>query len=127
MASDERRDFSKILAAAGWSWAGLRATFRCEASFRLEFYLFLLLVPTAIWLAKTPLQLWMLISCMVLVLAMEIVNSAIEATVDLVVGDKQHVLAGRAKDMGSAAVFLCMLLVVFTWATVIYQNYFQSG
>ena len=125
MASDERRDLNKIIAAAGWSWAGLRATFRYEASFRLEFYLFLILVPTAIWLAKTPLQLWMLISCMVLVLALEIVNSAIEATVDLIVGDKKHPLAGRAKDMGSAAVFLCMLLVLFTWGTVIYQNYFS--
>lgn len=124
MACDQPRGPKQILAAAKWSWQGLRATFRYEASFRLEFYLFVLLVPTAVWLAKTPVQLWMLIGSMVLVLAMEVINSAIETVVDLVVGDKQHPLAGRAKDMGSAAVFLCQLLVVFTWGTVIYQNDF---
>ncbi len=123
MACEQPRGPKQIWMAAKWSLAGLRATFQHEASFRLEFYLFVLLLPTAIWLAKTPLQLWMLIFSMVLVLAMEIINSAIEAVVDLVVGDKQHVLAGRAKDMGSAAVFLCQLLVIFTWLVVIYQNY----
>ncbi len=124
MPSDVPRGPREILAAARWSWAGLRATFRHEASFRLEFYLFLILLPTAFWLADNTWQLWMLVSSMVLVLVVEILNSAIEAVVDLVVGEARHELAGRAKDMGSAAVFLCQLLVLFSWALVIRQNFF---
>ncbi len=127
MPSDIPRGPRQILAAAKWSWAGLRACFRYEASFRLEFYLFILLVPLAFWLAESLWQLWMLIGSMVLVLVVEVLNSAIEAVVDLVVGEQRHALAGRAKDMGSAAVFLSQLLVVFTWGLVIYQNYWAAA
>jgi diacylglycerol kinase (ATP) len=123
MASDERRGLKQIAAAGKWSMQGLLATFKYEASFRLEFYLFLVLVPTAIYVANSSTQLLLLIACMLLVLILEIINSAIEAVVDLVCGNERHELAKRAKDMGSAAVFLGQMLVLYCWSVVIYQNY----
>ena len=125
MASKKRRGIKQIYAAFLWSMQGLRASFKHEASFRLEVYLALILTPCAIYLAKSPMQLLVLLSVLLLVLIIEILNSAIEAVVDMVCGEKYHDLAKRAKDMGSAAVFLGQVLVVSTWATVIYINYFS--
>jgi len=123
MPSSERRGIKQIINAAKWSMQGLQATFKHEASFRLEFYLAVILIPLAIFLSQTVLQQWLLISCIIFVLILEILNSAIEAVVDMVCGEKYHDLAKRAKDMGSAAVFLGQMLVLFTWATVLYQIY----
>jgi len=125
MASTERRGFKQIIAAAKWSANGLHATFKYEASFRLEFYLFLILLPTSFFISETSTQLWMLIASMLLVLCVEIINSSIEAVVDMVCGDQYHDLAKRAKDMGSAAVFVCQMLFLFTFVLVIYDNYFR--
>lgn len=125
MPSNQPRGPKQILAAAKWSIQGLRATFKHEASFRLEFYLFLILLPTSFYIAENSTQLWMLITSMLLVLSIEVVNSSIEAVVDMICGDKYHDLAKRAKDMGSAAVFIFQLLVVFTFSIVIYDNYFR--
>ncbi len=124
MASDERRGLKQIANAAKWSMQGLHATFKYEASFRLEFYLFLILVPIAVFVAQSALQLLALIGCMVFVLILEIINSAIEAVVDMVCGEKFHELAKRAKDMGSAAVFLGQVLVAYTWLTILYIIYY---
>lgn len=123
MASEERRGIKQIFNAAKWSMQGLHATFKHEASFRLEFYLAIVLIPLAVFFSQTVLQQWLLISSVVFVLILEIINSAIEAVVDMVCGEKYHDLAKRAKDMGSAAVFLGQMLVLFTWATVFYQIY----
>lgn len=124
MASDERRGLKQISNAAKWSMQGLHATFKYEASFRLEFYLFLILVPIAVYVAQSAMQLLALIGCMIFVLILEIINSAIEAVVDMVCGEKFHELAKRAKDMGSAAVFLGQLLVAYTWLTILYIIYY---
>jgi len=123
MASQQRRGIKQIINAAKWSMQGLQATFKHEASFRLEFYLALILIPCAIYLSQSAVQLLLLLACVLFVLILEIINSAIEAVVDMVCGDKFHELAKRAKDMGSAAVFLGQVLVLFTWATIGYQNY----
>lgn len=123
MATTQRRGLKQIINAGKWSMQGLHATFKHEASFRLEVYLAIILIPCAIYLAQSAMQLLLLLACVLLVLIIEIINSAIEAVVDMVCGEKFHELAKRAKDMGSAAVFLGQMLVVFTWATVIYQNY----
>jgi diacylglycerol kinase (ATP) len=123
MASEERRGIKQIFNAAKWSMQGLHATFKHEASFRLEFYLAIILIPVAIFISQTTLQQLLLIACVIFVLILEIINSAIEAVVDLVCGEKYHDLAKRAKDMGSAAVFLGQMLVLFTWGTVLYQIY----
>ncbi len=124
MASKQRRGIKQIYAAFLWSMQGLKASFKHEASFRLEVYLALILTPCAIYLAQSPMQLLLLLSVLLMVLIIEILNSAIEAVVDMVCGEKYHDLAKRAKDMGSAAVFLGQILVVGTWASVVYINYF---
>ncbi|VAW35492.1 Diacylglycerol kinase [hydrothermal vent metagenome] len=123
MASTERRGLKQIFNAFKWSMQGLYATFKYEASFRLEFYLAIILTPIAIYISQSAMQLLLLLGCVLLVLILEILNSAIEAVVDMVCGEKFHELAKRAKDMGSAAVFLGQMLVVFTWGTVIYINF----
>jgi len=124
MASTQRRGPKQIFNAFKWSMQGLHATFKHEASFRLEFYLAIILIPVAIYLAQSVMQLLLLLAVVLFVLILEIINSAIEAVVDMIVGEKFHELAKRAKDMGSAAVFLGQMLVMATWATVIYTNYF---
>ena len=107
----------RILKATVWSWQGLRAAWLHESSFRLEVYLLVLLAPAAIWLGQTPVERALLIGSMLLVLAMELANSAIEAVIERY-GSEIHELAGRAKDMGSAAVFVLMLNVLLCWSLI---------
>lgn len=118
MATTERRGLKQIWFAFIWSMKGLRAGFLHEASFRLEVYLAIVVVPLGLWLGHGPLEKILLAGTPLLVLSAELLNSAIEAVVDKVSPDF-HVLAGRAKDMGSAAVFMLMLLVVLTWALIL--------
>ncbi len=124
MASSERRGIKQIFNATKWSMQGLKATYKHEASFRLELYLSIIMVPIAVYISQSALQILLLLSCVLFVLIIEIINSAIEAVVDMVCGEKFHELAKRAKDMGSAAVFLGQMLVLATWGTVVYINYF---
>lgn len=108
----------RILKAAVWSIQGLRAAWLHESSFRLEVYLFVILAPLGWWLAQTPVERVLLIGSMLLVLSIELLNSAVEAVISRY-GDEHHELAGRAKDMGSAAVFVLMLNVLLTWAAIV--------
>ncbi len=112
----------EIYRAFKWSMKGLKATFVAEASFRLEVYLFILLLPLAFFLAESHFDLILLIGTGLLVLLVEIINSAIEAVVDLVCGEEQRTLAGRAKDMGSAAVFMSQMILLLTWGLIAYHN-----
>lgn len=97
-----------------WSMQGLRATWQVESSFRLEVYLFLVLAPLAVWLGHDGVERALLVCSMILVLVVEVLNSALEAVVDRW-GPEHHQLAGRAKDMGSAAVFLADINVLACW------------
>ena len=108
----------RVLKAAQWSMQGLKACWLHESSFRLEVYLFLVLAPLAAWLAQTPVERVLLIGSMLLVLSMELLNSAVEAVIERY-GPEFHELAGRAKDMGSAAVFVLMVNVLLTWALLL--------
>jgi diacylglycerol kinase (ATP) len=101
-----------------WSLQGLRATWAVESSFRLEVYLFVVLAPLAVWLTDSGVERALLIGSMMLVLIVEVLNSAVEAVVDRW-GPELHELAGRAKDMGSAAVFLADLNVLACWGFVL--------
>jgi len=101
-----------------WSMQGLRATWAVESSFRLEVYLFVLLAPLALWLTPVGVERAILIGSMIIVLVVEVLNSAVEAVVDRH-GREHHELAGRAKDMGSAAVFLADLNVLLCWGFVL--------
>jgi len=109
---------ARILKATRWSMQGLAAAWLHESSFRLEVYLFAVLAPLAWWLARTPVELVLLVGSMLVVLAVELLNSAVEAVIERY-GAEFHELAGRAKDMGSAAVFVVMLNVVLTWGAIL--------
>lgn len=101
-----------------WSLQGLQAAWLYESSFRLEVYLFAVLAPLGVWLGQTPVERVLLVGSLMLVLGVELLNSAIEAVIERY-GDEFHELAGRAKDMGSAAVFVMMLNVLLTWCLLL--------
>ena len=105
-----------------WSMQGLSAAFRVESSFRLEVYLLLVLGPLGLWLGGDAVERALLAGSLLLVLAAELLNSALEAVVDRV-SPEFHEFAGRAKDMGSAAVFVLMVNVVLCWALVLWPRW----
>lgn len=109
---------NRIFKATGYSWAGLKAAFKHEAAFRQELLLCLALMPLGIWLGQTAVERALLIGSLLLVLIVELVNSALEAVVDRF-GGEQHELSGRAKDIGSAAVFIALLNVIVVWGLVL--------
>lgn len=107
-----------MLMALRWSYQGLRAAWLHESSFRLEVCLSVLLAPLALWLGQGPVQQALMIGSLLLVLAVELLNSAIEAVIERY-GPEHHELAGRAKDMGSAAVLLMLANVVLCWGLIL--------
>jgi diacylglycerol kinase (ATP) len=113
----------RILKAAKWSMQGLAAAWLHESSFRLEVYLFVVLAPLALWLGQTPVEKALLVGSMLLVLSVELLNSAVEAVIERY-GAEFHELAGRAKDMGSAAVFVVMMNVLLTWGLLLLPRLF---
>lgn len=108
----------RILKATQWSLQGLAAAWIHESSFRLEVYLFAVLAPLGFWLGQTPVERVLLVGSLLLVLSIELLNSSIEAVIERY-GPEFHELAGRAKDMGSAAVFVAMLNVLLTWGAIV--------
>ena len=113
---------SRIIKATIWSMQGLRAAWLYESSFRLEVYLFIVLAPLAWWLGGTAVERVLMIGSLLLVLGIELLNSAIEAVIERF-GDEYHEIAGRAKDMGSAAVFVLMMNVLLTWSLILVPRY----
>ena len=111
-----------VLRAARWSMLGLRAAWLHESSFRLEVCMFAVLGPLGWWLGATPVEQVLLIGSCLLVMAMELMNSSMEAVIERF-GPERHELAGRAKDMGSAAVFVLMVNVVLVWALLLLPRY----
>ncbi|PSJ43896.1 diacylglycerol kinase [Zobellella taiwanensis] len=113
----------RIISAGGYSLQGLKSAYRNEAAFRQECWLVLVLLPVAlIWDVGLVPRL-LLVGSLVLVLVVELLNSAVEAVVDKA-SPEYHELAGRAKDMGSAAVLLTLLLMVLTWLLVLVDYLF---
>ena len=112
----------RILMATKWSLQGLRFAWLYESSFRLEVYLFAVVAPLGLWLGQTAIERVLLVGSGLLVLSVELLNSAIEAVIERY-GAEFHELAGRAKDMGSAAVFVVMLNVILTWALIVGPRY----
>jgi diacylglycerol kinase (ATP) len=110
----------RILNATGFSLAGLKAALQHEAAFRQELALCVILIPLALWLGETGVERALLIGSLLLVLMVELLNSGIEAVVDRI-GDERHELAGRAKDLGSAAVFIALVNVPVVWGLVIFS------
>ena len=119
-----RTGFDRVVRAAGYSLAGLRGAYRGESAFRQEFWLAVLMIPLAFWLGRGWVEVALLAGSMMLVLIVELLNSAIEATVDRV-SFELHELSKRAKDIGSAAVFLSLLLCAGIWCGALWQRFTQ--
>jgi diacylglycerol kinase (ATP) len=115
-------DAERVVQAGGYSIAGMRAALATQSAFRQLFALFVILAPLGLWLGNDAIERVLLVGCLVLVLIVELLNSAIEATVDRI-GKERHKLSGRAKDMGSAASMLAQLLVVFVWGLILWPRF----
>lgn len=115
--------FMRVIKAAGYSWKGLKAGWQHEAAIRQELLALVLAVIIAFSLSFSAIERVLLIGSVVLVVVIELLNSAIEAVVDRI-GTEYHALSGRAKDMGSAAVFVTSLLGLFIWV-MLFIGYFQ--
>ncbi len=112
------RGATRLVRAVGASWRGLRGAFREEAAFRQELAFAALVIPLGAWLGHTGVERALLIGPVLLILVVELINSAIEATVDRI-GFERHALAGLAKDIGSAAVFMSFVLFGAVWLLVL--------
>jgi diacylglycerol kinase (ATP) len=115
---DKPRGFTRLFRAFGASGKGLIGAFIEEAAFRQELALAVIVVPFGLWLGHNGVERALLVAPMFLVLVVELVNSAIEAAVDRI-GLERHVLAGLAKDIGSAAVLMAFVLLAVVWALVL--------
>lgn len=112
---------TRLIKAFGYSMQGFAAAFRSEAAIRQELAASLLLIPLGLWLGKTGVEQALLLSSWLLVPLVELLNSALEAVVDRV-GAEHHELSGRAKDMGSAAVLLSILMAALVWGLVLFNR-----
>ncbi len=114
--------FNRIINATRCSILGLNAAYKHELAFRQELLLCVFLVPLSLFIATSGIQLGLLLGSLILLLLVEVINSAIEAVVDRI-GTEHHELSGRAKDLGSAAVMLAMSIVFVIWGGILFDNY----
>mgnify|MGYP002655047118 CR=1 FL=1 len=115
-----RTGLNRLWHALGYSLSGLRAAWD-EKAFRQEAVIALVLIPLAFVLAKTWIETALLVSTVVLVMVVELLNTGIESAIDRI-GPEWHELAKRAKDIGSAAVLLSLILCIAVWACAIWVN-----
>ena len=108
---------ARLFNATGYSLKGLRVALSRETAFRQEFILCVILIPLAFWWGRSATERILLITTCLVVLIVELVNSALEAVVDRI-GTEHHELSGLAKDYGSAAVFISLILVLVVWTMV---------
>jgi diacylglycerol kinase (ATP) len=122
MANPHNLGLRRVLRATFFSLAGLRAAWLHEAAFRQECALCAVLVPAAFWVGSTAVERALLAGSCLLVLIVELLNSAIEATVDRI-GSEHHLLAARAKDCGSAAVLVSLILLAACWGLIGWERF----
>jgi len=118
MANQKATGIQRIINATRFSIAGFKAVWLHEAAFRQELGLLVIAVPAAFWLSQDRIEQVLLIASVLLVLLVELINSAIEAVVDRI-GMEKHPLSGRAKDIASAAVMLALIMAVITWVMIL--------
>jgi diacylglycerol kinase (ATP) len=111
---------TRLVNAFNYSRAGLQEAYRNEEAFRQEVLLAVILIPLAFWLESEMIERSIMIACVMLVIIVELLNSAIEATVDRISLD-DHNLAKRAKDIGSAAVLMSLLNLVVVWLLILFR------
>src|SRR5690348_6912007 len=114
------RGVTRVVRALGASVRGLVGAFRDEAAFRQELACALVVIPLGLWLGRNGVERALLIGPVLLVLIVELINSAIEATVDRI-GLERHTLSGLAKDIGSAAVLTSLLLLAVIWVLILWR------
>lgn len=122
MAKPGNTGFRRVVNATFYSIAGLRTAWRTEAAFRQECVAVVVLIPIGVWLGQNAVQRALLLCSCVFVLIVELVNTAIELVVDRV-GTDHHELSGRAKDVGSAAVFTSIALAMLVWGLVAWERF----
>jgi diacylglycerol kinase (ATP) len=115
-------DGGRVVRAFGYSINGLRAAYRYESAFRQELILAVLMIPAGCWLGRNAVERMLLVGTVLLVLVTELLNSAVEAAVDRQ-GTDRNELAGRAKDMGSAAVLMAMLITALIWGLLLWERF----
>ncbi|MEZ5515162.1 MAG: diacylglycerol kinase [Steroidobacteraceae bacterium] len=118
---DKPTGVTRVLRAFGNSLKGFAGAFREEAAFRQELALAIVVIPVGVWIGDSGVERALLIAPMLLILVVELLNSAIEAVVDRV-GLERHRLSGLAKDIGSAAVFMAFVLLVTVWVLVLFDR-----
>ncbi len=119
LAYSGNKGVSRVIKATVYSWQGLRAAYRYEEAFRQEVWLCLVMIPLGLYLGDGGVEKALLVGSLLLLPLIEILNSALEAVVDRV-GEEQHELSGRAKDMGSAAVAIAIALAAAVWLLVLF-------
>ncbi|MGY0193591.1 diacylglycerol kinase [Leptothrix sp. BB-4] len=117
-----RTGLDRVIHAAGYSWNGLRTAYRNESAFRQETVLAVLLIPAAFWLGRSWVETALLAGSVLLVMIVELLNSAVEAAIDRI-SFELHDLSKLAKDFGSAAVMLALLLCGGIWAAALWQRF----
>lgn len=115
---EKPQGFTRPFRAFGASVQGFRGAFREEAAFRQELAFAVVAIPLGLWLGHTGVERALLVAPVLLVLVVELLNSAIEAAIDRI-GPERHHLSGLAKDIGSAAVLLSFVLLAVAWALVL--------
>jgi diacylglycerol kinase (ATP) len=120
------KGLARLVSATRYSWQGIQSAWRHEAAFRQEAMLAVIGVPVALWLAMSVTQFLLLTAPLLFLLVIELANSAIESVVDRI-GHENHELSGRAKDMGSAMVFISLLIVGLCWCTVLWEILVVGG
>lgn len=121
MAKPGATGITRIINATGYSMKGLKSAWVNEAAFRQELLLILLLMPLAFWIGDSLNEILLLVCISWLVVIVEVLNSAVEAVVDRI-GSEHHELSGRAKDLGSAAVFIALVLNALVWGALVGRN-----
>lgn len=114
MATKDNTGVRRLKNAFQFSWQGFRACYRYEEAFRQEVWVLMVAIPLAIWLGEGSVERILMIGSILLLLIVELLNSAVEAAIDRI-GSDHHPLSGRAKDMGSAAVLLAIVNAVMVW------------
>jgi diacylglycerol kinase (ATP) len=122
MAKPGNTGLRRVVNATFYSFAGLRSAWRSEAAFRQECVGIVVLIPIAVWLGQNAVERALLLSSCVLVLIVELLNTAVEFVVDRV-GTDHHELSGRAKDLGSAAVFMSIALAMLIWGLIAWERF----
>jgi diacylglycerol kinase (ATP) len=117
-----RTGMDRVIRAAGYSVEGLIGAYKGESAFRQEFWASVVMLPLAFWLGRTWVEVALLAGTVMLVMVVELLNSAVEAAIDRI-SFENHELSKRAKDLGSAAVLLALILCAGVWASAVWHRW----